>query len=128
MGQLPDLRKLRQQSFSPSRVGGRLRREISVGGLRKYNALDGLQVDARILPAPALRYRSYMRPPQNGVWNMVGKEFLAGAQLESYAIVSFKPEKWMGQPGAPGSAKVSCKSDGSLVGAIVDRNLPSAFS
>jgi len=48
-----------------------------------------------------------MEPPQNGVWNMKGKKFFAGAQLESYGIVCLKPEKWLGRPEEPGSVVVS---------------------
>ncbi|KAJ1701044.1 hypothetical protein LUZ63_000823 [Rhynchospora breviuscula] len=52
-----------------------------------------ITVDARVLPAPTLKYSEYGREktciPGVGQWNMIGKKMVHGATVEKWTCVSF---------------------------------------
>jgi hypothetical protein len=49
-----------------------------------------LVVPARVLDAPSLKYGTRTEKPQRGSWNLVGKQFSAGATIETWAVLWIK--------------------------------------
>jgi eukaryotic translation initiation factor 2C len=57
-------------------------------------------INARVLPTPQVQYHQTSKQqglltPQNGVWNLVGQKVCAGAELGSWAVVCFAPQRNM---------------------------------
>jgi hypothetical protein len=57
-------------------------------------------VNARVLPVPQVQYHQTSKQqglltPQNGVWNLVGQKVCAGAELGSWSVVCFCPQRNM---------------------------------
>ena len=68
-----------------------------------------LQVNARILQAPALKYSSDFGTPSEGSWNLRnGVRFNVCATMDSYAVVSFVGERDVGHSGPDGFPVSSC--------------------
>ncbi|KAK7458844.1 hypothetical protein VKT23_009853 [Stygiomarasmius scandens] len=60
---------------------------------------DALVVDARILPAPTMKYARVAGGPQssllpkNGAWNMLGKQFILPAHIKQSFVVVFEQQR-----------------------------------
>lgn len=62
-----------------------------------------MQVDARVLPAPSLKYAREFGLPRDGAWNLRdGVQFNQCSTIESYALVSFAFERDVGGTGEEG--------------------------
>jgi len=63
-------------------------------GLHMDPNVDALKVNARILPAPTLRYGKTSRNPSvtptNGSWNMVDKKFYSAAEIKGWVIIIYE--------------------------------------
>ena len=64
--------------------------------------LEVLQVDARVLPAPPLKYEKEFGAPSLGSWNLKQLRFQEAANITSYGVASFAPERFYGSPGPEG--------------------------
>ena len=72
-------------------------------------------INARVLPTPQVQYHQTSKQqglltPQNGVWNLVGQKVCAGAELGSWAVVCFCPQRNMGPPAIEAFVKELCSS------------------
>jgi len=61
---------------------------------------EPLAVNARLLPTPQVQYHQTSKgqgllTPQNGVWNLIGQKVCAGAELGSWAVICFCPQRNM---------------------------------
>ncbi|KAF0021507.1 hypothetical protein F2P81_026240 [Scophthalmus maximus] len=57
---------------------------------------DMAEVTGRVLPAPILQYGGRNRAiatPNQGVWDMRGKQFYNGIEIKVWAIACFAPQK-----------------------------------
>lgn len=57
---------------------------------------DMTEVTGRVLPAPILQYGGRNRAiatPNQGVWDMRGKQFYNGIEIKVWAIACFAPQK-----------------------------------
>lgn len=61
-----------------------------------------LQVDARVLPAPALKYAAEFGVPREGSWNLKTLRFQESASIAAYGVACFAPERFYGSPGPEG--------------------------
>ena len=72
-------------------------------------------INARVLPTPQVQYHQNSKSqglltPQNGVWNLLGQKVCAGAELGSWAIVCFAPQRNMTMPAIEAFVKELCNS------------------
>ncbi len=72
-----------------------------------------VQVDARVLPAPSLKYAREFGAPSQGSWNLKQLRFQESARIISYGLASFASERIYGSPG-PEGYKVSLSSQSRL--------------
>jgi hypothetical protein len=83
-------------------------------------------INARVLPTPQVQYHQSSKQqglltPQNGVWNLVGQKVCAGAELGSWAVVCFCPQRNMGSPAIEAFVKELCTGvPSSLSSLIID--------
>lgn len=62
-----------------------------------------MEIEARVLPAPALLYSRPQPPPRGGAWNLRNTAFHTGAKLTAYAVASFSPAQRVGHKDDPSS-------------------------
>jgi len=72
-------------------------------------------ITARVLPTPQVQYHQTSKQqglltPQNGVWNLVGQKVCAGAELGSWAVVCFAPQRNMQQAAIETFVKELCNT------------------
>jgi Mid domain of argonaute len=72
-------------------------------------------INARVLPTPQVQYHQTSKSqglltPQNGVWNLVGQKVCAGAELGSWAVVCFAPQRNMSMAAIEAFIKELCNS------------------
>jgi len=72
-------------------------------------------IQARVLPTPQVQYHQTSKQqglltPQNGVWNLVGQKVCAGAELGSWALVCFCPQRSMAMQGIEFFVKELCNA------------------
>jgi len=72
-------------------------------------------VQARVLPPPQVQYHQTSKQqglltPVNGVWNLIGQKVCAGAELGSWAVVSFVPQRGMSMPSLEAFVKELCNA------------------
>ena len=72
-------------------------------------------ITARVLPTPQVQYHQNSKSqglltPQNGVWNLVGQKVCAGAELGSWAVVCFAPQRSMMMSAIEAFVKELCNS------------------
>ena len=72
-------------------------------------------MNARVLPVPQVQYHQTSKQqglltPVNGVWNLVGQKVCAGAELGSWAVVCFAPQRNMAMVGIEAFVKELCNT------------------
>ncbi|ELW65988.1 Protein argonaute-4 [Tupaia chinensis] len=83
--------------------GGRVKSNSMVGGPDPYLKEFGIvvhnemtELTGRVLPAPMLQYggrNKTVATPNQGVWDMRGKQFYAGIEIKVWAVACFAPQK-----------------------------------
>jgi Mid domain of argonaute/Argonaute linker 2 domain len=61
---------------------------------------EPIMVEARVLPTPQIQYHQTSKQqglltPQNGTWNLIGQKLCAGAELVSWSVICFSPQRSM---------------------------------
>lgn len=54
------------------------------------------EIQGRVLPAPKIQYGGRTKAqamPQQGVWDMRGKQFYSGIEIKVWAIACFAPQR-----------------------------------